>query len=324
MAVASSAPGGPRPSWAAEPATRGPRNAVPVCDPQLPPSFRRWALGQRPCFDSRGNLVVLTPGGSSRGIRSAAVCCWLLTVVCVVLLFADPLSVGRVEWLAAAAAAAISAAAIQHRSSRRDLRLSRSKVIFPENLDETCRALLVRAQSAISSILDSHVRAAGLLGNPVDDTLLRQHEWEIAGKLREITSLRALLAANTRGTSVGPMTTDVLRAQQRAIELAQEATTSHILALERYASQVIAADEAERDWQQATRLSKLNDKYLELVARTASDDYAADEIAGLTEQLASAARARSDRLHDADLAASALVLPQPAVPSSDSGRGWAD
>jgi len=281
---------------------------MPVCDPQMPPSFRRWALGQRPSFDSRGNLVVLTPGGSSGGARPAAVCCWLLAVACMVLLFADPLSIGRGEWLAAAAATAISAATIQHRSSRRDLRLCRSKVIFPENLDETCRALLGRSQSAISIILGSHVRTAGLLGNPVDDELLRQHEWEIAEKLREITSLRALLAANTPGTPAGPMTTDVLRAQQRAIEMAQEATTARILALERYASQISAADDADRDWQLATRLSKLNDKYLDLVARTASDNHAAGEIAGLTEQLAAAASARNDRLHDADLAASVLVL----------------
>jgi hypothetical protein len=62
------------------------------------------------------------------------------------------------------------------------------------------------------------------------------------------------------------MTADVLQAQQRAIELAQEATTARILALERYASQVIAADEADRDWQLATTLSRLNDKYLDLVA----------------------------------------------------------
>jgi hypothetical protein len=50
---------------------------------------------------------------------------------------------------------------------------------------------------------------------------------------------------------------------------------------------------------------------LDLVARTASDDYAAGEIADLTGQLAAAAKARDDRLREADLAASALVLPQP-------------
>ena len=89
------------------------------------------------------------------------------------------------------------------------------------------------------------------------------------------------------------MTADVLRAQHRAIEMAQQATTARVTALERYAHQITAADHADRDWQQATRLSELNDKYLELVARTASDDYATAEITDLTEQLATAARARA-------------------------------
>jgi hypothetical protein len=282
----------------------------PACDPDLPASFRRWALRQRPLLDAQGNLAAITPGGSSRGARPSAIWCWLLTAACIALLFADPLSGGMAGWLAAAAAAAVSAVTIQHRSSYRDLRLCRSKVIFPESLDETCQELLRRAQSVIASIRGSRVLSAGLLENPVDDALLYQHEWEIACQLREITSLRALLAANTPGSPAGPMTADVLGAQQRAIEIAQEATTWRIIALERYARQVIAADAADRDWEQATTLSYLNDKYLDLVARTASDDYGAAEITRLTEQLSAAAKARNDRLRDADLAASELVLPR--------------
>jgi len=317
MAVASSIPGTPRDNEAPVPDIPGSRKAWPASDPQMPSSFRQWARKQRPSFDSRGDLVVLTPGGSSGGIRPSVLGCWVVAVACAILLFANPLPAGRGEFVAAAAAAVISAVTIQRRSSRRDLELCRSKVIFPENLDETCQALLGRSQGAINIILSSCVRASGLLGNPVDDTLLRQHEWEIASKLREITNLRALLAANIAGNQVGPMTADVLRAQQRAIDVAQEATTARVLALERYASQITAADQADYDWQQATRLSKLNDKYLDLVARTASDDYAVAEIAGLTEQLAAAARARNDRLHEADLAASVLILPQ--TPSSRPG-----
>ncbi len=321
MALASSVPGTPRDNGAAGPGIPAPRKAMSACDPQMPSSFRSWALRQRPSFDARGNLVVLTPGGSSGGIRPAASCCWVLAIACLVLLFVGPLSISRGEFLAAAAATAISAVAIQLRSNRRDLGLCRSKVIFPENLDETCQALLGRGQDAISIIRSSRVRAAGLLGNPVADTELAQHEWEIAGKLCEITNLRALLAANTAGNLVGPMTADVLRAQQRAIEVAQQATTARITALERYARQITAADHADRDWQQATRLSGLNDKYLDLVARTASDDYAAAEITDLTEQLAAAARLRTDRLHDADLAASVLILPanpvEPAASDAD-------
>ena len=108
--------------------------------------------------------------------------------------------------------------------------------------------------------------------------------------------------------------------RRRAIELAQESTAARVVALERYAEQVDAADEADRDWQQAVRLSEFNDKYLDLVARTASDEHAIGEIAGLTEQLSAAARARRDKLHEADLAARILALPRSPVPPSTTPR----
>lgn len=291
------------------PPTAATADVRPVCHPEMPPTFREWALGQRPTFDSRDRLAVITPGGSSQGPHLAAIACWLLAAACMILLFVDPPSIGRAGWLAAAAAAAIAAGTIQRRSSRRDLRLCRSKVIFPDNLDATCRALLSRTQRAVGTIAGSNVRASGLLANPVQDDALGQHEWEIAGELRDITKLRSLHAENTRVGPAGPMTTDVLTAHERAIELAQEASIARVAGLERYAEQITAADEADRDWQRAAELSKLNDRYLDLVARTASDQHAASEIARLTEQLAAATQARHDRLQEADLAAEVLALP---------------
>jgi hypothetical protein len=291
------------------PLTTATSDIWPVCHPEMPPAFREWALGQRPTFDSRGRLAVITPGGSSRGVQPAAIICSLLAAACMILLFVDPTSIGRAGWLAAATAAAIAAGTIQRRSSRRDLRLCRTKVIFPDNLDATCRALLSRAQRAIGTIVGSKVRAAGLLENPVQDDVLGQHEWEIAGELRDITKLRSLHAENTRVSPAGPMTKDVLTAHERAIELAQEASITRVCALERYAEQITAADEADRDWQRAVELSKLNDRYLDLVARTALDEHAASEITRLTEQLAAATQARQDRLQEADIAAEVLALP---------------
>jgi hypothetical protein len=292
-----------------------------VCDPQLPVSFRWWVLRQRACFDSRGNLLALTPGGSSRGVRPAVIGGWGLAAACVALLFVGPMAVSWVAWLTAALAAAISAATIQFRTNRKDMRLARSKVIFPDNLDAQCQALLGRAQSAIDTVLSSRVRADGLLGNPVDDAMLRENEWQIAGRLRTITSLRSLRRADAAGGPVGPLANDVLERQRRALELAQEGTISRVIALECYAAQIAAADEAERDYQQATRLARHNDKYLDLVAHTASDNRATEEITGMTEWLAIATRTRRERLHDADLAARALVLPSESAPDPDEGEG---
>ena len=295
------------------------REGRPVCNPAMSPSFRQWAIGLKPVFNAQGELVVVAPGGSSRGVRPAAILCWLLATACMMLLLTGLPSIGHSGWLAATAAMMAIAAVTTERSvSQPDLRSCRGTIIFPESLDETCRVLLGRAQKAIATVLGSNVRAAGLLSNPVQDELLGQHEWEIASTLRDITKFRALLAENTLLSQAGPMTTDVLAAQRHAIELAHNATAARIAALERYAGQIAAAEAADRDWQRAVELSKLNDKYLDLVARTASDERAASEITALTEQLAAAAKARHDRMHEADLAAD--VLAWPATPIRISGH----
>jgi hypothetical protein len=54
-----------------------------------------------------------------------------------------------------------------------------------------------------------------------------------------------------------------------------------------------------------------NDKYLDLVARTAADQYATVEIAGLADQAGAAAQAFRETLQRAALAAEALALPEP-------------
>jgi hypothetical protein len=106
------------------------------------------------------------------------------------------------------------------------------------------------------------------------------------------------------------MTAAVLGSQQRALELASEATTFRIEALERYAHQLLAADAAKRDWEGAIMASGRNDIYRELVARTAADEQAIAEITDLTMQATAAAQAFQDSLHQVDLAAEALALPE--------------
>ena len=54
-----------------------------------------------------------------------------------------------------------------------------------------------------------------------------------------------------------------------------------------------------------------NDKYLDLVARTAADQRATVEITGLAEQAGEAAQALRETLQRATLAAEALALPEP-------------
>ncbi len=186
----------------------------------------------------------------------------------------------------------------------------REQVVSPLALELECRKLLQRAQRAIATVVTSRVYAGDLRGS-VDESVLRQHEWEIAVALREITELLLdLVSGYARGTA-GPMTTAVLISQNRAVSIARDAITARVLALELLAAQVAVAEAARRDWETAHRMTANNDKYLDLVARTAADQHATAEITGLAEQAAQAAQTFRETLQQAALAAEALALPEP-------------
>ncbi len=185
--------------------------------------------------------------------------------------------------------------------------LHRDEVVGPVALDLPCRQLLYRAQRSIARVLRSGVYATDLR-TTVPESVLRRHEWEIATALRDITELRAEYASSAAVAGPGPMTAAVLASQRRALTLAQDAVAARVSALERYATQAEAADAAQRDWQDAMKVAGLNDKYLDLVARTAADQHAIAEITNLTEQAAVAAQVFDDTLQQVTLAAEALAL----------------
>ena len=184
----------------------------------------------------------------------------------------------------------------------------RDQLVSPLAVELECRKLLQRAQRAIVTIVTSRVYAGDLRG-AVEEPVLRQHEWEIAVALREITELLLDLVSSYAGGTAGPMTTAVLVSQNRAISIARDATTARVLALELLAAQVAAAEAARRDWETAHRMAANNDKYLDLVARTAADQHATVEITDLAERTAEAAQAFRETLQRAALAAEALALP---------------
>ena len=179
-----------------------------------------------------------------------------------------------------------------------------------DKLDAGCIALLHRAQRAITTVLASDVYSDDLLGPNVNEKMLRIHEWEIALALREITELSATLEHNTKIGSPGPKTAAVLNSHRRALTIAREATIARIKALERFTTQVTVADNAKLDLKRSMEVSNFNANYRDLVARTAADEIAIVEITGMTEQAAAAAQVFNDCLHEASLAAEALVLPQ--------------
>lgn len=182
----------------------------------------------------------------------------------------------------------------------------RELIVLPSTLDQQSRELLLRAQAAVALALDGAADAAGAAEAVPEITLLR-HEWEIAVALRDITDLREEHGLNA-AASVGPRTQAVLKGQQGALAQAAKAIKARVAELERYADSVRAAEIAYRDWQDALRVADLNDRYLDLVARTAADQYAVDEISGLTER-ATAAQTFQEASDRVSLAAEALELP---------------
>jgi hypothetical protein len=186
----------------------------------------------------------------------------------------------------------------------------RDEVVSPLALELGCWKLLERAQRAIAAIVTSGVYTRDLRGT-VDEAVLRQHEWDIAVALREISELLLDLVRSSGGHSVGPMTATVLVSQNRAVTMARDATTVRVLSLELLAAHVSAAEAARRDWETAHRMAANNDRFLDLVARTAADQHAAAELSGLTAQAAEASQAVRETLQLATLAAEALALPEP-------------
>jgi hypothetical protein len=186
----------------------------------------------------------------------------------------------------------------------------RDQVVSPLALERECRKLLERTQHAIATIVTSRVYAGDLRG-AVEEPVLRRHDWEIAVALREITEFLLDLVSSYGGGTAGPMTAPVLISQNRAVSIARDAATARVLALELLAAQLAVAEAARRDWETAHRMAANNDKYLDLVARTAADQHAAVEITGLAEQAGEAAQAFREILQRATLAAEALALPEP-------------
>jgi hypothetical protein len=275
----------------------------------MPAFLRDWVVRQPWTVTSWS----ATPRGRNYSRRSAGRIIFLgslLSVSCFCVSFVAPdIGVWVAGWWAAAIVVAITTKMVSDMFRRRDERLSRGHFIFPAGLDDRSRSLLERAQRAIRSILASNAHKAGLLEHPIEEGTLRSHEWEIAGRLLEITKSRAQLARDTPANPAGPLTAEVLTAQQRYIALAEEPVAARVAGLEDYDQRIKAADDADRDWRQALQASKSNDQYRTLLAGTAADEYAVREITELRARIAIAAQARKDRLREADLAAEVLALP---------------
>jgi hypothetical protein len=157
------------------------------------------------------------------------------------------------------------------------------------DFDAPSRVLLRRAQDAADAVTSSGVYRAGLLDQPAVSLALAAQEWDIAVALREQARLRATRAELSAGA--GPRTAAMLAGQARAAQAAEASVAARVAALEGYAAEIREADAAYRDWRQAAALAELGQQHLDMLARTAADEYGIAEIDAMSQQARAIRRA---------------------------------
>jgi hypothetical protein len=168
------------------------------------------------------------------------------------------------------------------RASYERLRWYDGRFVMPEDLDESSRRLLARAQRAIASVLGSSVNADGLLDDVRNAVMLPAQEWEIARLLAKLSSLRAK-HRRTVSEGITPEVAAVAEPLARALDTSEDAVVARVEALERYADHVAEAERAYRAHHQIEELHGRLHQYEELLAESGADGSAVPELAGLAE-----------------------------------------
>ncbi len=188
----------------------------------------------------------------------------------------------------------------------------RDRFISADGLDQPSRQLLLRAQAAIRAVLSSQVHQTGQLDDTANVTVLTAQEWDIARLLQDASRLRAEHGRiSASAPPQAPAVAEVALPQREILRQVHDAVTARVEALEDYAARVRAADDAYRNWQHALALAGLNDSLLDLLARTAADGQAAEELDVLGGQALAAEKTFRGTLSDARTAAGPVVLPVP-------------
>jgi DnaJ-like protein len=107
----------------------------------------------------------------------------------------------------------------------------------------------------------------------------------------------------------GPMTAEVIKLQQQALARVLKSTRSRVENLEHYASSVNRVEATHRDWLSAQKAERLNDRVRNLLANTARDEVAMEDLRTRTERTVVAEQAFRHSLQEANLAAETLALP---------------
>jgi hypothetical protein len=272
----------------------------PVFAPDVPVQVRRLYERRPELFvaksaarPKRQNSWTEAPGSTFGSLLVwLAVCVggWILALI----LMAATLPTAVAAWASVALAgiAIVATGGIAVRSVIEDgghkaVRRQHGKYLLTDDFDEKAGALLVRAQTAVKTVLEATVTRRGLLDEVKNDLVLPEQLWDLAQVLHEQTVLRARQRDVARGMATAELEA-VLGPQRRALRLSVDAISRKVELLEKYADRVRSADAALR----AEAALEDGDRYIELLARTepAGDTSVvqgfADEAAALRDTLA--------------------------------------
>jgi hypothetical protein len=76
----------------------------------------------------------------------------------------------------------------------------------------------------------------------------------------------------------------LLDEHRQAARAADQSIANRVSALENYAAEISRADVAYRDWRQHAAVVELTGAHLDMLARTAADEYGIIELDALTER----------------------------------------
>ncbi|WP_020539883.1 hypothetical protein [Nonomuraea coxensis] len=157
------------------------------------------------------------------------------------------------------------------------LRWHEGRYVLPDDLDESARRLLARAQRAVAAVTGSRVNTEGLLDDARNAVMLPAEEWEIARLLAKLSALRAK-HRETVSRGLTPEVEAVAEPLARALDGSEAAVLARVEALERYAANVTEAERAYHAHEQIEELRGRLHQYEELVAETGADAFAVPEL----------------------------------------------
>ncbi|GAA2418283.1 hypothetical protein ACFPFX_04960 [Streptomyces mauvecolor] len=173
-------------------------------------------------------------------------------------------------------------AALDHAidSRRRALTAAHGRYVLADELTDDAWHLLARAHHAQHAIVASRVHREDLIDRDANAYMLPAQLWEIALSL----ALYSKLCRQEPDHPQGAALISVLRDRRRALDASLRGITCRVRALEDYAQQTAEADARYEELQQIHYLNDRSDQVLDLVARTAGDEHAIEEVHGIAAQ----------------------------------------